>query len=254
VTALAEGKASSPLDEDVSAFLTGLASLTAHAGRNERCPCGSGRKFKACCLVNPRIPDDQLSTWLILKLHKHLSSPGNAGSDRGLDELEYVAQRAAGDGVGTYVVTETAAALIVEAWLFGGGIRDYLDRRGSLLPEAETEVLRAWADCPWGLYEVVDVEPGTSITLRDLRGAPDQPVIILSDPAYAGEAYPGAFLLAHVIPDRGSRRLFGPPVEVPSHRLEDARAMLDAEADATAVAEWYGSLYRPPVAMEAVSS
>ncbi len=31
------------------------------AGRNELCPCGSGKKFKKCCALKPRFSIQQLS-------------------------------------------------------------------------------------------------------------------------------------------------------------------------------------------------
>lgn len=29
-----------------------ISTLTAHQGRNEKCACGSGKKYKYCCLIN----------------------------------------------------------------------------------------------------------------------------------------------------------------------------------------------------------
>ena len=38
------------------------------AGRNDPCPCGSGRKFKACCLIDPKVPLEQRAGWLYRKV------------------------------------------------------------------------------------------------------------------------------------------------------------------------------------------
>lgn len=32
---------------------TPTQARTGRVGRNDKCPCGSGRKFKACCLCKP---------------------------------------------------------------------------------------------------------------------------------------------------------------------------------------------------------
>ena len=44
-------KAGNKLQEEAASFLEASASTGAEPGRNDPCPCGSGRKFKRCCSV-----------------------------------------------------------------------------------------------------------------------------------------------------------------------------------------------------------
>ena len=52
----------------------------AKIGRNERCPCGSGKKYKHCCANNPRIekrpstPEEQLRISLMNAVEKSVAA------------------------------------------------------------------------------------------------------------------------------------------------------------------------------------
>jgi hypothetical protein len=43
-------------DPDLEFLQARIDAATVRAGRNDPCPCGSGRKFKGCCLNDPKVP------------------------------------------------------------------------------------------------------------------------------------------------------------------------------------------------------
>ena len=54
----------------------------AKIGRNERCPCGSGKKYKHCCARNPQVekrpstPEEQLKISLMNAVEKSVAAAG----------------------------------------------------------------------------------------------------------------------------------------------------------------------------------
>ena len=55
-------------------------------------------------------------------------------------------------------------------WVLGG-LQRYVDTRGALLPEAERVLLGHWQSSRRALYEVVSVQPGRGLVLRELNGS-----------------------------------------------------------------------------------
>lgn len=153
-------------------------------GRNAPCPCGSGRKFKVCCLPG-RVTGPPGPT------------PQGAGVESAVDEelqrclLEHAARVARRE-------RDRATTLFAEARAPGGaaegahadlaGFMDWFIHDYRLRPSSRTIVeevlatrpnslthrararLTSWQDRPVSLYEVVAVEAGTGITLRELFG------------------------------------------------------------------------------------
>lgn len=160
----------------------------AKIGRNDACPCGSGKKYKRCCLdqgasfrpvathaaaVPPR--QEALAALHALSaerfLDDHLDAEEELWADLGerapeLAEREYIAE---------------ASEALLDAWFWfdrplANGrtvVQHLLARPGALSPGA-VAWLRGMAATAMHLYEVVDVRPGTSITFRDvvLGGSP----------------------------------------------------------------------------------
>ena len=111
-------------------------------GRNQRCWCGSGRKYKVCHLRHEQLPleEEERAAWLYQKAGQDLAE----GSFRLLflaaaqararywefpDAFEHAIQ----DG------------LVCDAVLFeGGAFAEFLDVRGSLLPEDERLLAQQW--------------------------------------------------------------------------------------------------------------
>jgi tetratricopeptide (TPR) repeat protein len=153
----------------------------AKVGRNEPCPCGSGKKYKKCCLFKespappagqPEGPDHRLRARLVEYVQRSLP---RADMDRAMREFfgEYFdpARR-------TLAISETTDEkwpsflewLIHDFRLATGQtpIARFLAERGKSLPADEQSILEEWQDAIVGLHEVVDVEPGKSLTLKNI--------------------------------------------------------------------------------------
>ena len=136
-------------------------------GRNDPCPCGTGRKFKACCAREPKIPLSARTRLLSFKLGQFARAEprrsrivGVASSACDPDDpnlIEQIRSLAQGSVIADFVIYD------------GGVAEDYLDRRGSLLPADERELVEALIDSPRALWEVVEVERGRGIVLRDME-------------------------------------------------------------------------------------
>lgn len=126
------------------------------AGRNDRCPCGSGKKYKQCHLGHELHPIADRAGWLYVKLMRFMqvnaallpASIGDEIVDRVTDpELSRMVHD---------------SYLTVDLALFEGGVAQrFLDARGTLLPSDEVELLRSWIDATRSVYEVERSRAGT---------------------------------------------------------------------------------------------
>jgi len=137
------------------------------AGRNEPCPCGSGRKYKKCCLrrdeERPVPPGAHVAHVLDGRILRALGefATRTFGFEWRLFEDDFVDPR-------------EAVQLAVPWSVYGYEVRGetvatwYLEEAGRHLSREE----RAWLDAQraaWlSVWEVVAVEPGKGLTLRDL--------------------------------------------------------------------------------------
>ncbi len=125
--------------DELVEFLTPFAGAgPMSAGRNEPCPCGSGRKHKACCAVRGGWPLRARMPWLMRKVMTFYTSA--AARDTVLD-VALSAGMAEEGAAGSYRDTATLNLALFE----GGVIADLCDMRGSLLPADELELLRGWS-------------------------------------------------------------------------------------------------------------
>jgi hypothetical protein len=174
--------------------------------RNSPCPCGSGRKYKQCCLRAPSYP---LST----------RAPARYAS------IATYATRA----VSVEVAQELAALAEPEAALFaldlaifeGGVLDDYLDERGDLLPGDELALVERWRSVPLAPYEVTAVQPGTSLTMRPLL---DGDPVRLADQSLSRGVRRLDLLVARVLEDGDGPVLLAHPLRVDRRRR---RALLE---------------------------
>ncbi len=184
-----------PADESERAWLEGLARpAVPKVGRNEPCPCGSGRKYKACHLDAPgEIASVEPGKALQHKLEAWLSQPNmqRVGDD--------VLREIGGEVPGSDS-TAPVDPMLTDIILFDrGGLRRFLDVRGVLLPAAERSLGSTWLTSRRSLFEVQAVRPRTSVTLRDLRSGDG--VVELGDRSIPGQVQPLDLLLTRLLPD-----------------------------------------------------
>ena len=205
------------------------------AGRNDPCPCGSGRKHKACCEPHNGWPLADRIDWVWAKVAEYLVAPFTAA------EVEVIADLA-GTDADVHPMQELVVAnlLLFDAGLLG----EFLQERGALLPADELEMLRGWETAAGRAYEVVDVDADAARTeLLDLLSG-DRVTVV--DRGTAGAVTTGDRILAWIAPDGhgGEPELVNGALKVPTHAVDD---LLDAIGDPEAMAAWYGRLHAPPV-------
>lgn len=171
----------------------------ASTGRNAPCPCGSGRKYKQCCLRRQAEAESEgrrratrrerlleIERRAVTRLYRWI------GAVAGVDPRDRLPEGLANDRL---------ASNLVENWaLYCTGDDDstWLDgflRSEPALPADESAWLLAQRT-PWiGLWEVVSVEPGAGMGLRCRLTGESRDVIELSA---SQMARPGAHLLGRI--------------------------------------------------------
>ena len=160
-------------------------------GRNDPCPCGSGRKYKHCCLRGAEVVPDAERHWrrvrrvleplgrdLVRQAARHF---GVIGLDEAWNEFFF-------ETTGEFDPESRFGALFfswfLHDWLpdphdtqLPAAVRDttvaqaYLARAGHRLDPIARRYVEACIETPFSYYEVIDCRPGTGLRLRDvLRG------------------------------------------------------------------------------------
>ena len=132
--------------------------------------------------------------------------------------------------------------IVLDAALHEGGLFErFLYERGDLLPDDERLLASAWLTVDRSVHEVVAVERGVGLTLRDLATGDvvDVRERTASQTAHDGERYCG-----RVVPDGATHQIVGGMFSV---RTGDEQAVLDLcdRADPYEVCAWAGALAQP---------
>jgi hypothetical protein len=141
-------------------------------GRNEPCPCGSGRKYKKCCLTSggggaPYTGADRGAALQRLLLPIH---PDDIDDARARFWGKHLPLR---DRCTDPVLLEMAE-IALQFWLFfdelDGGLTlaEEILQHDRDLDDGERRYLEMGRKSFMRLYEVIGVEPGASLTLRDV--------------------------------------------------------------------------------------
>lgn len=162
-------------------------------GRNDPCPCGSGKKYKQCCLTQQTPPVDLL--WYRL----------NSAQEKMIEKIMDYAETHLGPltflfAVGefllwpegdedVYDLIEEHLSLFLPWYLFnylydpsdgeeaGAQIElnpdltlaeNYLSQFPGRLDELQLRLLRAAVHSPYSFYEIIDFESGNNLTLKDI--------------------------------------------------------------------------------------
>jgi hypothetical protein len=135
------------------------------AARNQPCPCGSGRKYKACCRVRDLECGVHPLPHRAPALYAMLATYARRGPNR------MVTDRMAACAIGA----PHAAMLALDLAIFDGGTAlRFLAARGPLLRDDERGLLGEWLAEPVDMYEVSSVRPGSELSLRSLVGGPQR--------------------------------------------------------------------------------
>lgn len=161
----------------------------AKAGRNDPCPCGSGAKYKKCCLAKEVSPVASL-TWILMRrtegeliptLLKHAAKfYGQDALDEAWDEFSLWKD------VPLDPSSQPELDTAFLPWFVFNWIPDnaeiaeaehipempvamhYLETKGSRLDTFQQRFIKETCSQPYSFFMVTDVVPGESLTLRDL--------------------------------------------------------------------------------------
>jgi len=159
-------------------------------GRNEPCPCGSGRKYKKCCLNTAPDPInymkqklDRFHNRVVGELLRHAAKTFDPEAiDEAAAEFlcwpdeEDAAEMDLADHETLFYpwflfkwrIDPDDGECILAGPRGLSVVQSYLQTHGRKLDPVERESLEACANAPLSFFEVVELTPGHSVTLRDL--------------------------------------------------------------------------------------
>lgn len=215
-------------------------------GRNEPCPCGSGKKYKQCCLrqeheqaylaaQDPVHGVRKAIEWLGAKHPGALQEAIYDGffgtiNDDDLNRIESVDEE-----VHHAVMTNAMEWVLAEGTCFYRdneiAITDLLFARGGLLLPVEQ---RGWLEAlranPLRLYGVVAVSPGHSITLQDLID-PDRDEVTVFEKTASQSLTEGDAFAARIVPLEGRAVLSGATYPFHSHHVVELISAFHVEME-----------------------
>jgi hypothetical protein len=208
----------------------------APVGRNEPCPCGSGRKYKTCHSGKETISLVDRAPWLYAK------------AQRFDHDDDYIV------GGLVNIVAETSSRGRAFANKFAQGkmlddialcedhmFEEFLAQRSAFLPSDEALTAAQWALTERSVFEVIDAQEDR-VVLRDIRNGE---TIIVTNTTPGADTRPGMYLLGRPLPIDNTWRAFSGFIHLPPAMLDFAIEVLD-EADPDEVAGLIGSTFAPP--------
>ncbi|GFO54006.1 hypothetical protein GMSM_10130 [Geomonas sp. Red276] len=158
-------------------------------GRNDCCPCGSGKKYKKCCLPNVEAREQarrdeesaarRVLDWLGKRYSEEMMEAVQEGFFGGFEEDELAILDEMGPELNAMVDMNMGEWSLADAMITVGGKRVavrklVLGAGGPLLPAPARLWFQQLVEHPMGLYEVRRAEPGRGLELADLL-RPGQP-------------------------------------------------------------------------------
>ncbi|MDQ3152882.1 MAG: SEC-C domain-containing protein, partial [Actinomycetota bacterium] len=235
--------ATAEVSQDVATVQSFAAATEApKLGRNQRCWCGSGRKYKVCHLGKPeRAPLPDRVGWLCRKATAYLERRGGGVGDVVMD---HALARASDPDDPDAAHEALADPLVLDVALHESGwFERFLTDRGPLLPQDEAMLARAWTLVERSVCEVLDVEPGRGLTVRDLRTG-DRTVV--RERSFSRDARVGELLCARVVPDGESHQFIGGLFRVAPGTEKQLLDVLD-QRDGYGLLHFVAQQQRPPM-------
>lgn len=205
------------------------------AGRNDPCPCGSGVRFKRCCLETDGWPLDVRVQLLPARLANWVDRP--IWFRRRLAFADAVVGEEATADDPDRSLDAALTPGMVDLYLFdGGGLRRLLDEVAPVLRADERDVLARWGHCRHDLYEVLGpTAAGTRLAhvgtgeVSDVAGL-DRDLLEGAGSVVLAALAPGAPTAPR------ARVLAGGPIPIGAERTEEVRRIVDTGNDPVALA------------------
>ena len=220
------------LRHPLSELIEDIAPPVEGVGRNDPCPCGSGRKFKVCHLGKPLGDGAGGARLLLHKALFHLHQ-------RDHDALEWLAAPH-----GSRAEKLIDDEFVADVALFEGGtLAEFLEQRAPLLPAEDVAEGEVWLATPRRLYEVLEVEAGQGMVLIDLTTGRRLEV---DEQLGSSDRRVGDYLLARVVRPDAAPAIVGAGMLVPMGSRETVLAILDEGADPEDLVHWFVTVTAPP--------
>lgn len=205
-------------------------------GRNDPCVCGSGRKFKSCCIRGVKVAIERRAGWLYHKVINFSLRPQNRNR---LEELFEIAMDNAHGGS-----PEVLIPILVDLAAFAPeALEEFIEERGVLLPEDELVLVREWLVSRPLLWQVVDVEPGACVEVLDTLSGE---TVVVTEHTASQTLRLGDYLFARIVPAGLGHQIVGQPTHVPMVQRESLLKILGTGGDVPRLAAWVGQLWAPP--------
>ncbi|MEE2059607.1 SEC-C domain-containing protein [Rhodococcus artemisiae] len=171
-------------------------------GRNDRCWCGSGRKYKACHLGKAEYTLEDRAPWLYFKACMQMTQVSWR------DHRFALAEARSGYSDNDDDLFEALSDPLLDDVMLGegGGLAEFAEARGHLLPDDERELLARWLPVERSVHEVEAVRVGEGLTLRDIRTGERRN---LTAPEVGEDVPVGGLLCARVVPVADTWRILG---------------------------------------------
>jgi len=173
--------------------------------RNAPCPCGSGKKYKNCCMRQDRLDESRelelsrdQAVVLYNTLYEYAQTPrfmgnfneafalfwgGRYAADGVLDRIDVLDMRRLLEWFSHDYATSTDGRTVLDL---------YIERQTEGYPEEAITMLKAWTTSMVGVFRVLDTGAQGQIELFDCLRETD---LIARDPALARNARPGDLLV-----------------------------------------------------------
>lgn len=203
------------------------SGMIMETGRNAPCPCGSGKKYKNCCLKT--LKPDRDSEWRRLgdvygrldgRMRRFTERAlGRAGMSEAFDEFLLWPQEET-DRLLLERLGPLFASWCLFNWTYDPDRRGkrldvtpgrtpaelFLEREGRLLNDAEKDLIGAISRRPFSFYEVISCEPGRGFLLKDVLMGLEIDVLERSASTVIRE---GDILFGRLATVRGMTMLYG---------------------------------------------
>jgi len=205
----------------------------AAAGRNDPCPCGSGRKYKVCHLGREQHELAERSAWLWDKVARYVRRNDP-------DLLDELAGDLIEDQLGRRELRRSPFVVDLALHEYGM-LAEFVEERGWLLPDDEALLASQWVLTGRSVFEIVELHDERMV-LRDI-GSGDKVTIVNAHRSRGTRA--GSTMVGRPLPVGEAHRAFGGFIPVSRAAVSP---ILDAIAtgEPDAVVEEIATTLRPP--------
>jgi len=208
----------------------------ATVGRNEPCPCGSGKKYKKCCMPKETALD--LNEYRIARTEESLRGEilKCATSARFKDEIVDAFRKYHRDKIDTSLLLGQSAMENIRFldWFINDHVHStknkriielFSELRAKSLDDEQQKLLGEWLTSRLGAFEVQSVKGG----LLKVAGVFDKQKLSFDDEAACDELEKGDIVVARITTSGGKKKLGGAPIRVPADAKQKLVDSVNAE-------------------------